>query len=87
MFGEFHAAATDDEYVPPFVVRYFLGADARRAYFLVEELNYYSGCALLEVDRELRGLQLLRYTTQRALGEGGCMAMTIRSDCAGDASR
>lgn len=73
VFGTFSKFPAEDPVVPPFVVRYFVGADARAAYFLVEELNYYSGYALLEVDREQSQLQLLRYTNQRLWGVGGCL--------------
>jgi hypothetical protein len=73
LFGQFNAKADPNQFVTPFVVRYFLGADSRRAYFLVEELTYYSGYALLEVDRDLRQLQMFRFTSQHPLMDGPCV--------------
>jgi uncharacterized caspase-like protein len=72
-FGQFVGVPRDEALVPPFVVRYFLGADTNAAYFLVEELSYYSGYALLEVDHELQQLRLLRFTVIRPYNAGGCI--------------
>jgi hypothetical protein len=73
LFGNYSSATRDDPFVPPFIVRYFLGADTHGAYFLAEELSYYSGYALLEVDREQRQLKLLRFTNQQPLMDGPCV--------------
>jgi hypothetical protein len=63
----------EDGYTPPFIVRYYLGADAHTAYFLAELLDFASGYALLEADADLQHLRLLRYTNMRWVGAGPCM--------------
>lgn len=70
LFGD--TRVNKDNIVVPFIVRYFLGANADSGYFLVEELSYYSGYALLEVAPDLRQLRLVRFTNQRPLDSGGC---------------
>jgi hypothetical protein len=77
-FGQFRSLPRDEELVPPFAVRYFLGADVKAAYFLVEELSYYSGYGLLEVDHELQQLRLLRFTKITPWNAGGCVDDTHR---------
>jgi hypothetical protein len=72
LFGDFQPPAKDGPDAPAFIVRYFLGADAHAAYFLVQELTDYSGYSVLEVDRELQQLALLRYSEHAYAGSRGC---------------
>jgi hypothetical protein len=72
VFGQFSVQSRDNAVVPPFIVRYFLGADSQAGYFLVETLNYDSGYGVLEVDRELRTPHLTRFTNIQPYQGGAC---------------
>ena len=67
------AGPAKDDYTPPFIVRYYLGADAHTGYFLAELLDYASGYALLEADADLQHIRLVRFTNMRWWGTGACI--------------